>query len=114
MKKAKKLGPRTPTAVDAYIVARMRDARLALGLTQEDLSRRLGISFQLRKRIEPRERCPLIRDLRSFGRISGVDVRAQAERVSPRAPCCLIVAGRFAPPPGFRENRAKPTRLDGD
>jgi transcriptional regulator with XRE-family HTH domain len=34
------------TAVDIYIGARMRDRRLALGLTQEALGQKLGVSFQ--------------------------------------------------------------------
>jgi transcriptional regulator with XRE-family HTH domain len=42
----KKLDPKTSTAVDAYIGARMRDRRLALGLSQSDLGRKLGVSFQ--------------------------------------------------------------------
>jgi transcriptional regulator with XRE-family HTH domain len=47
MKKAKKkANPRTATAVDTYIGAQMRDRRIALGLTQEALGRKLGVSFQ--------------------------------------------------------------------
>ena len=47
MKKAKKkVSPRTATAVDAYIGTQMRDRRTALGLTQEALGRKLGVSFQ--------------------------------------------------------------------
>jgi transcriptional regulator with XRE-family HTH domain len=51
MKKTKKLGsgkkldPKTSTAVDAYIGARMRDGRLALSLSHSDLGRKLGVSF---------------------------------------------------------------------
>jgi transcriptional regulator with XRE-family HTH domain len=44
--KKKKAGPRAATAVDAYIGARMLDRRAALGLSQADLSRALGVSFQ--------------------------------------------------------------------
>ena len=47
MKKAKKkVSPRTATAVDAYIGAQIRDRRTALGLSQEALGRKLGVSFQ--------------------------------------------------------------------
>ena len=47
MKKAKrKRSPRTPTTVDAYIGARMRERRRALGITQERLGELLGVTFQ--------------------------------------------------------------------
>jgi transcriptional regulator with XRE-family HTH domain len=47
MKKAKrKISPRSPSAVDRYIGARMREQRLALSMSQEQLGRELGVSFQ--------------------------------------------------------------------
>jgi len=47
MKKAKrKRSPRTPSTVDAYIGARMRERRRALGITQERLGELLGVTFQ--------------------------------------------------------------------
>jgi transcriptional regulator with XRE-family HTH domain len=47
MKKAReKVSPRASTAVDAYIGARMRDGRIALGLSQEELGEKLSVSFQ--------------------------------------------------------------------
>jgi transcriptional regulator with XRE-family HTH domain len=47
MKKAKrKTSPRSPSAVDRYIGARMRGQRLALNMSQEQLGRKLGVSFQ--------------------------------------------------------------------
>jgi transcriptional regulator with XRE-family HTH domain len=47
MKKAKKkVSPRAATPFDAYIGAQMRDHRNALGLTQEALGKKLGVSFQ--------------------------------------------------------------------
>jgi transcriptional regulator with XRE-family HTH domain len=47
MKKAKKkVSPRAATPVDAYLGAQMRDRRNALGLTQEALGKKLGVSFQ--------------------------------------------------------------------
>jgi transcriptional regulator with XRE-family HTH domain len=47
MKKAKKkVSPRAATSIDAYIGARMRDGRTALGLSQEALGKKLGVSFQ--------------------------------------------------------------------
>jgi transcriptional regulator with XRE-family HTH domain len=47
MKKAKpKRSPRTPSTVDAYIGARMRERRRALGITQESLGELLGVTFQ--------------------------------------------------------------------
>jgi transcriptional regulator with XRE-family HTH domain len=47
MKKAKKkVSPRAVTAVDAYIGARMRDGRIALGLSQDELGEKLSVSFQ--------------------------------------------------------------------
>lgn len=47
MKKLKKRGaPRTATAVDAYIGARMRECRNAVGLTQTALGEKLGVTFQ--------------------------------------------------------------------
>jgi transcriptional regulator with XRE-family HTH domain len=47
MKRAKKkVSPRAATAVDAYIGTQMRDGRTALGLSQEALGEKLGVSFQ--------------------------------------------------------------------
>jgi transcriptional regulator with XRE-family HTH domain len=47
MKKAKrKRSPRTVSTVDAYIGARMRERRRALGITQESLGELLGVTFQ--------------------------------------------------------------------
>jgi transcriptional regulator with XRE-family HTH domain len=47
MKKLKKPGgPRSATAIDAYIGARMRERRNALRLTQAGLGEKLGITFQ--------------------------------------------------------------------
>jgi transcriptional regulator with XRE-family HTH domain len=47
MRKLKKTGgPRAATAIDAYIGARMREGRFALGLSQEALGEKLGVSFQ--------------------------------------------------------------------
>jgi transcriptional regulator with XRE-family HTH domain len=49
MKRAKKktnVTPRAPTIVDTYIGARMRERRTALGLSQGDLGKELGVTFQ--------------------------------------------------------------------
>ena len=47
MKKLKKPGgPRSATAIDAYIGARMRERRIALQLTQAGLGEKLGVTFQ--------------------------------------------------------------------
>jgi DNA-binding XRE family transcriptional regulator len=47
VKRAKrKLTPRSASAVDKYIGARMREQRLALSISQEQLGRKLGVSFQ--------------------------------------------------------------------
>jgi DNA-binding XRE family transcriptional regulator len=46
MKRAKrKLTPRS-NAIDAYIGARMRERRLALEMSQDQLGKELGVSFQ--------------------------------------------------------------------
>jgi transcriptional regulator with XRE-family HTH domain len=44
--KKKKASPRAATPIDAYIGARMRERRAALGLSQEALGKKLGVSFQ--------------------------------------------------------------------
>jgi transcriptional regulator with XRE-family HTH domain len=44
--KAKKASPRTISAIDIYIGARMRERRLALNLSQAGLGEVLGVSFQ--------------------------------------------------------------------
>ena len=44
--KPKKFAPRSASAVDKYIGARMREQRLALRMSQERLGRELGVSFQ--------------------------------------------------------------------
>jgi transcriptional regulator with XRE-family HTH domain len=47
MKKLKKPGgPRSATAIDTYIGARMRERRIALQLTQAGLGEKLGVTFQ--------------------------------------------------------------------
>jgi transcriptional regulator with XRE-family HTH domain len=48
MKKAKRksASPRSPNVVDEFIGARMRERRQALGISQADLGKTLGISFQ--------------------------------------------------------------------
>jgi transcriptional regulator with XRE-family HTH domain len=47
MKKAKrKISPRSASAIDRYIGARMREQRLVLKMSQEQLGRELGVSFQ--------------------------------------------------------------------
>jgi len=48
MKKAKRksASPRSPNAVDEFIGARMRERRQALGISQADLGKTLGVSFQ--------------------------------------------------------------------
>jgi transcriptional regulator with XRE-family HTH domain len=38
--------PRRPTAVDAYIGARMRERRDTLGLSQRQVGEMLGVTFQ--------------------------------------------------------------------
>jgi DNA-binding XRE family transcriptional regulator len=44
--KPKKVAPRSATAIDGYIGARMREQRLALEMSQEQLGKKLGVSFQ--------------------------------------------------------------------
>jgi transcriptional regulator with XRE-family HTH domain len=47
MKRVKKtVTPRAATAVDAYIGTQMRNGRAILGLSQEVLGKKLGVSFQ--------------------------------------------------------------------
>ena len=47
MKKAKRLiSPRSASAVDSYIGVRMREQRLALEISQMQLGKTLGVSFQ--------------------------------------------------------------------
>jgi transcriptional regulator with XRE-family HTH domain len=54
MKKAKRksASPRSATAIDAYIGARMRERRIALSMTQADLSNVLGVTFQQLQKYE--------------------------------------------------------------
>lgn len=44
--KRKAKSPRSASTVDAYIGARMRESRRALGITQERLGELLGVTFQ--------------------------------------------------------------------
>src|ERR1700692_452421 len=44
--KPKKFAPRSASAVDIYIGARMREQRLALSMSQERLGKKLGASSQ--------------------------------------------------------------------
>jgi transcriptional regulator with XRE-family HTH domain len=47
MKKARrKISPRSASAVDRYIGVRMREQRLALEISQVQLGKKLGVSFQ--------------------------------------------------------------------
>ena len=44
--KRKSASPKSANAIDAYIGARMRERRLALEMSQDQLGRELGVSFQ--------------------------------------------------------------------
>ena len=44
--KRKSASPKSTNAIDAYIGARMRERRLALEMSQDQLGRELGVSFQ--------------------------------------------------------------------
>jgi transcriptional regulator with XRE-family HTH domain len=44
--KRKSASPRGATDVDKHIGARMRDSRLALNMSQADLGKKLGVTFQ--------------------------------------------------------------------
>jgi transcriptional regulator with XRE-family HTH domain len=48
MKKAKRksTSPRSANSIDEYIGARMRERRDALNISQTDLGKKLGVSFQ--------------------------------------------------------------------
>ena len=48
MKKAKRksVSPRSSNAIDEFIGARMRERRQALGISQTNLGKTLGVSFQ--------------------------------------------------------------------
>jgi transcriptional regulator with XRE-family HTH domain len=54
MKKAKRKSgsPRSATAIDAHIGARMRARRIALSMTQADLGKVLGVTFQQLQKYE--------------------------------------------------------------
>jgi transcriptional regulator with XRE-family HTH domain len=45
-KKKKPVSARSANSVDAYIGARMRERRIALDISQVELGKRLGVSFQ--------------------------------------------------------------------
>jgi transcriptional regulator with XRE-family HTH domain len=53
--KKKKSTPRSATAIDAYIGARMRERRLALNISQNQLGKELGVSFQQIQKYESGE-----------------------------------------------------------
>jgi ribosome-binding protein aMBF1 (putative translation factor) len=76
--KKKKVTPRSATAVDMYIGARIRDGRTALGLSQKGLAKKLGVSFQqvqkYEKGGEPCERWPFVRYLQGFEGPAGTHV----------------------------------------
>jgi transcriptional regulator with XRE-family HTH domain len=55
MKRTKKHNPRTSSAVDAYIGARMREGRLALKMSQAALGEKLGVTFQQIQKYEKGE-----------------------------------------------------------
>jgi DNA-binding XRE family transcriptional regulator len=44
--KSRKLAPRSASAVDRYIGARMREQRLAIHMSQAQLGSELGVTFQ--------------------------------------------------------------------
>jgi DNA-binding XRE family transcriptional regulator len=48
MKKAnsKKFAPKSASTIDRYIGGRMREQRLALSMSQHQLGKELGVSFQ--------------------------------------------------------------------
>jgi transcriptional regulator with XRE-family HTH domain len=44
--KRKKASPRSSSSIDEYIGDRVREFRLALGMSQENLAKHLSVSFQ--------------------------------------------------------------------
>jgi hypothetical protein len=80
----KKVTPRAATAVDTYIGEQMRNGRIAMGLSQEALGDKLGVSFQLRKGCKSRKRGSSVRDLQGFENSAGEYVRARCDRLANR------------------------------
>ena len=81
--------PKTLTDIDRRLGERMRERRLALGLTQTDIARVLGVSFQQVQKFE-----------KGKNRINAVQLGKIAERLG-------LSMGEFyadaAPQPGFAE-----------
>jgi DNA-binding XRE family transcriptional regulator len=82
MKKAKvnKDAPRNATPVDAYIGARIRERRLALNMSQHELGRALGVSFnQIQKYERGRNRVSAVR-LFDICKVFNVSLSSMFER----------------------------------
>ena len=82
MKKAKvnKDAPRNATPVDAYIGARIRERRLALNMSQHELGRALGVSFnQIQKYERGRNRVSAVR-LFDICKVLNVSLSSMFER----------------------------------
>jgi transcriptional regulator with XRE-family HTH domain len=86
--------PKTLTDIDRRLGERMRERRLALGLTQTDIARALGVSFQQVQKFE-----------KGRNRINAVQLGKIAERLG-------LSMGEFygdaSPQPGFAEPSQTP------
>lgn len=81
--------PKTLTDIDRRLGERIRERRLALGLTQSDVARALGVSFQQVQKFE-----------KGKNRVNAVQLGKVAERLG------LTMGelyGDAVPPPGFAE-----------
>jgi transcriptional regulator with XRE-family HTH domain len=80
--KLKKFAPKSASTIDRYIGARMREQRLALSMSQHQLGKELGVSFQQIQKYKsgkPRQRSASLRDLQSLECLAGVHVRARSD-----------------------------------
>lgn len=83
---AKSAGPRSPEIVDEHVGARVRLRRAVLGLSQEELSDQLGITFQQIQKYERGSNRISASRLFHIAQVLGVDVSYFFDGFNPDSP----------------------------
>jgi transcriptional regulator with XRE-family HTH domain len=82
----KRVSPRSPGMLDEHVGSRMRLRRAVLGLSQEDLSDKLGITFQQVQKYERGYNRMSASRLHDLSEVLGVDVNYFFEGYDPKNP----------------------------
>jgi transcriptional regulator with XRE-family HTH domain len=90
----KAAGRRGPQDVDHYVSGRMRERRIMLGLTQQQMAKLIGVTYQQAHKYEKGINRVTAGRLYSIARVLGVEIGYFYEG--------LQIGGGLVPPPGRR------------